>query len=134
MSEFNDRVIAQYRATGGRVQGFGDSLVLIHSVGARSGKERVNPALSLPDGNDWLVIASAAGAARNPGWYHNLRAQPDVTIEVGTDWIPVTAHELGGSEHEQAFARFVAASPAFSQYQQRAGSRRLPIFRLIRRR
>lgn len=133
MSEFNDRVIAQYRASGGHVEGFGDSLVLVHSVGAQSGAERVNPALSLRDGPSWLVIASAAGAAKNPGWYHNLVAHPEISIESGAETVPVTADELDGDDYGSAFERFDRASAAFAKYQDSAGQRRLPIFRLTRR-
>lgn len=132
MSEFNDRVVAEFRANGGWVEtgGFGDALVLIHSVGARSGRERVNPAMSLVDGADRLVIASAAGAEANPSWYHNLRVQPDTTIETADGIVAVTAVELDGDDYRQAWARFDAASRAFAEYQRRAGSRRLPILRL----
>lgn len=133
MSEFNDRVIAQFRATGGTVDGFDDGLVLIHSVGALSGAERVNPALALRDGRSWLVVASAAGAAKNPGWYHNLVAHAEITIESGTETVQVTAHELAGDDYDSAFARFDRASSAFQRYQDRAGARKLPVFRLIRR-
>ena len=67
MPDFNDRVIAQFRTHDGVVGVWGDGLVLIHSIGARSGTERVNPAMSLPDGESWMAIASAAGAAKNLG-------------------------------------------------------------------
>jgi deazaflavin-dependent oxidoreductase (nitroreductase family) len=132
VSEFNDRVIAEFRANGGRVDtgGFGTNLVLIHSLGARSGAERVNPAMSLKDGADRLVIASAAGAPANPGWYHNLVAHPDITIETPDGTEHVAAVELDGEQYAVAWLRFQAASPAFNEYQRRAGSRRLPIFRL----
>lgn len=133
MSDFNDRVITQFRASGGEVGAWGDRLVLIHSVGARSGTERVNPAMSLPDGENWMVIASAAGAAKNPGWYHNLVAHPDVTIETAAGDFAVTATELSGEDHQRAWQRFRRASPAFEQYQEQAGDRTLPIFRFTRR-
>jgi len=132
VSEFNDRVIAEFRENGGRVDtgDFGTSLVLIHSVGARSGAERVNPAMSLTDGPDRLVIASAAGARANPGWYHNLVAHPDITIETPDGVEQVTAVELDGEGYAAAWRRFDATAPAFGRYQHRARSRRLPIFRL----
>jgi deazaflavin-dependent oxidoreductase (nitroreductase family) len=135
MTEFNDRVIAEFRANGGRVEtgGFGTNLVLIHSIGARSGTERVNPALSLKDGAARLVIASSAGRPNNPGWYHSLRAHPDITIETPDGTEQVTAVELDGEPYAAAWRRFDAASPAFARYQQSAGSRRLPIFRLQHR-
>lgn len=135
MTEFNERIIAEFRANGGRVDtnGFGTGLVLIHSTGARSGAERVNPALSLKDGQDRLVIASSAGRPVNPGWYHNLRAHPDITIETPDGTEQVTAVELDGDQYATAWRRFDASSPAFARYQHDAGQRRLPIFRLRRR-
>jgi deazaflavin-dependent oxidoreductase (nitroreductase family) len=135
MTEFNDRVIAEFRANRGRVDtgGFGTKLVLIHSIGARSGIKRVNPALSLKDAAGRLVIASSAGRPDNPGWYHNLRAHPDITIETPEGTEQVTAVELDGEQYDAAWRRFDADSPAFAEYQQSAGSRRLPIFWLQRR-
>lgn len=139
MSAFNDRIIAEFRANGGRVEsaGFGSALVLIHTRGARTGLERVNPAMSLRDGDAWLVVGSAMGATRDPAWVVNLRAQPDVVIETastgGVQTVPVTAQELDGAEHEAAFARFVRRSSAFAAYQDRATQRRLPVIRLAPR-
>ncbi|WP_202817635.1 nitroreductase/quinone reductase family protein [Kribbella sp. ALI-6-A] len=83
MPSFNDEIIAEFRTTKGHVgRGFGSSLVLIHTVGRSSGKRRVNPAMSLHDGDDWLVVGSAAGAQSDPAWVKNLRAHPRTTIEV----------------------------------------------------
>lgn len=136
MSEFNDRVIAEFRANGGRVDsaGFGTHLVLLHTWGARTGQPRVDPAMSLRDGDDWLVVGSAMGAPTDPAWVVNLRARPDVDIEVATPagvaTVPVTASELDGGAYDRAFARFVRRSSAFTAYQQRAGERRLPVIRL----
>ncbi|MFQ1002350.1 nitroreductase/quinone reductase family protein [Modestobacter sp. SSW1-42] len=139
MSTFNDKIIAEFRANGGRVDsaGFGTNLVLLHTRGAKTGTARVNPAMSLRDGDDWLVVASAMGAAKDPAWAVNLRAHPEVEIEVATDFgvetVPVTAVELDGDEYDAAFARFVRRSSAFATYQQRATERRLPVIRLSRR-
>ena len=133
MSAFNDRVIATFRANRGRVEGWGSGLVLLHTVGARSGLERVNPALSLRDGDAWLVVASALGAAKDPAWAVNLRAHPDVDIEVaspdGVVVVPVTASELDGDAYDAAFARFVARASSFATYQD-GTERRLPVVRL----
>jgi deazaflavin-dependent oxidoreductase (nitroreductase family) len=139
VSDFNERVIAEFRANGGRVDsaGFGAALVLLHTRGARSGVERVNPAMSLRDGDAWLVVGSAMGAARDPAWVVNLRAHPDVVIEVASDHgvqlVPVTAEELDGPRYDAAFARFVRRSSAFAVYQERATERRLPVMRLTPR-
>lgn len=136
MSEFNDKIITEFRANGGRVDsaGFGTHLVLLHTIGAKTGKARVNPAMSLRDGDAWLVVGSAMGAAKDPAWAVNLRAHPDVEIEAatagGVATVPVTATELDGEEYDRAFARFVSRSSAFAVYQRRATERRLPVIRL----
>jgi len=138
MSEFNDRVIEEFRANHGRVDsaGFGSNLVLLHTRGARTGAERINPALSLRDGADWLVVASAKGAPRDPAWAINLRAHPDVEIEAPIDGevhtIAVRATETTGTEYAAAFARFIDRSPSFRTYQRRA-ARQLPVIRLTPR-
>ncbi|GAA4426892.1 nitroreductase family deazaflavin-dependent oxidoreductase [Georgenia halophila] len=136
MTEFNDRVIAEFRAQDGQVGAWGTNLVLIHHRGARSGTERVNPAMSLRDGDSWLVVGSAMGAPRDPAWTINLRAHPDVEIEAVVDGalaaVPVRAFELAGKEREAAFARFVEMAPAFGRYQSKA-PRLLPVIRLARR-
>lgn len=135
MSAFNDRIIEEFRRNDGRVDsaGFGTGLVLLHTVGATTGRPRTNPAMSLRDGDDWLVVASAKGAPRDPGWAHNLRARPQVEIEAVVDGhaetVAVTATELTGDERSAAFERFVSRAPAFADYQDRA-PRRLPVFRL----
>jgi deazaflavin-dependent oxidoreductase (nitroreductase family) len=135
MSGINDRVIAEFRTNGGRVDagGFGTNLVLIHSTGARSGVQRVNPVLSLHDGHGRLILASAAGSRTNPAWYHNLLAHPDITIETPGGSEQVIAMELNGDEYAAAWRIFDDVSPTFAQYQQQAAPRRIPIFRLLRR-
>lgn len=135
MSAFNDRVIAEFRANGGIVNGFGNRLVLLHSTGARTGEERVNPALSVVDGADRLIIASARGDLKNPGWYFNLKSNPNATIEDGrqASTIEVTATELTGDEYATARQQFDRMSASFEEYQRTAGPRVLPIFRLTPR-
>jgi deazaflavin-dependent oxidoreductase (nitroreductase family) len=129
-----DPIVTEFRENGGlvRTHGFGRSLVLLHTRGARTGAEHVNPVRAIPDGAGWLIIASAGGAPKNPGWYHNLRADPDAEIETGEETVPVRAVEVGAPEWESAFARFVEVSKAFLRYRERA-DRHLPIFRLERR-
>lgn len=132
MTEFNRRVIAEFRANRGRVGAWGDNLVLIHHRGAKTGTARVNPAMSLRDGEAWMVVGSAMGAPRDPGWVLNLRAHPDTVIEavVGGDiaTIPVHMDELQGLERLAAFRRFVGVAPAFEAYQARSG-RLMPVLR-----
>jgi deazaflavin-dependent oxidoreductase (nitroreductase family) len=135
MTEFNNLVIAEFRANDGRVDsyGFGTNLVLIHSLGARSGVERVNPVASVRDGQDWLIVASAAGSPTHPAWYYNLLAHPHITVETPEGSEQVTAIELAGDDYTAARRLFDALSPTFAEHQELAGSRRLPIFRLLRR-
>ncbi len=133
MSDFNDRIIAEFRANGGRVQNFGSSLVLLHTVGAKSGEARISPVLAIADGDAWLVIASAGGSPRHPAWYFNLEAQPDVVVETPTGTVDVHATALEGADYDEAWSKFVARSPAFEQYAERTAGRTMPIIRLTRR-
>ncbi len=133
MSDFNEVVIAQFRARGGHVDRFGDALILLHHLGARSGVERVAPVMALPDGDDaWLIAASKAGADENPAWFGNLRAHPDVVIETPAGEVPVTAQVLEPAERDAAWRRFLAASPGFDAYEQKT-TRVIPVVRLERR-
>lgn len=138
MSDFNDSVIAEFRANGGHVResaNFGNQLVLLHTRGARSGTPRINPVIGIRDRRGWLIAASAAGAPKDPAWAHNLRAHPDIEIEYSdADTVATTmvqARELDGDEYEEAWRRFTHRSPMFERYRERAGdSRRIPLFAL----
>lgn len=129
--DFNARIIEQFRANGGRVGAPFEnmSLLLLHHVGARTGTERVNPVAYLADGNRYVIFASKAGAPTNPDWYHNLRAHPDVTIEVGTDTLRATAHEATGEERDRLFAAMAERSPNFAEYQRKT-ERVIPVIAL----
>jgi deazaflavin-dependent oxidoreductase (nitroreductase family) len=132
MSDFNEQIIEEFRANDGHVEtmGFGDSLVILHSTGARTGRERVNPVLAIPVDDGWLIAASKAGAPDNPGWYANLVAHPETTIETGTATVEVTATEILGDDYEAAWGRFTAQSGAFEQYAEKAGDRHIPVILL----
>lgn len=132
-NDFNERVIAEFRANHGKVGGNfeGAPLLLLHSVGARSGETRVNPMMYLPDGDRFLVFASKAGADTNPDWYHNLLAHPDARIEVGEDTFEVRAEELTGAERDEKYAEQAALYPGFADYQEQT-SRVIPVFALSR--
>ena len=130
VSHYNDRIIAEYRENGGRVQNFGSSLVLLHTIGARSGEARVSPVLAIADGDAWLVIASAGGSPRHPAWYFNLVAHPDVAVETPGGTVGVHATVLEGADYDTAWPRFVARSAAFEQYKERTDGRTMPILRL----
>ena len=117
-ADFNAQIIEEFRANDGRVGGMfeGQTLLLLHHTGARSGAARINPLAYLRDGSRYVIFASKAGAPTNPDWYHNLRAHPDTTIEVGDETIPVTASEAAGAERERLFDAQVLALPQFGDY------------------
>ena len=132
--QFNQRTIAEFRANHGRVGGnfAGAPLLLLHTVGARSGQPRMNPMMYLADGGRYLVFASKAGSDSNPDWYWNLRANPDVTIEVGDETIAVHATELTGAERNEKYRIQSERFPGFAGYQQKT-SRTIPVIALPRR-
>ncbi|CQD09688.1 cell entry (mce) related family protein [Mycobacterium lentiflavum] len=130
--DFNRRNIEEFRANHGRLGGQfeGAPVLLLHSKGARSGEERVSPMMYLADGQRYLVFASAAGADRNPAWYHNLVAHPDAQIEVGDDLIDVRAVELHGDERDQKYAIQASRYPGFADYERKT-TRTIPVLALI---
>jgi deazaflavin-dependent oxidoreductase (nitroreductase family) len=118
-TDFNDQIIEEFRANEGRVGGRfeGNPLLLLHHTGAKSGKSRINPLAYLSDGGRYVVFASKGGAPTNPDWYHNLKAHPTATIEVGTDTIDVVASEATGEERERLFRIQAERVPQFAEYQ-----------------
>jgi len=133
-SDFNRRIIEEFRANAGTVGGpfEGAPMLLLHHVGAKSGTRRVNPLVYLPDGDRYVIIASKGGAPKHPDWYHNLVANPETTIEVGTETIPVRAEVITGEERDRLYARQAADRPAFAEYQAKT-KRRIPVIALTRR-
>jgi deazaflavin-dependent oxidoreductase (nitroreductase family) len=119
-SDWNQKIIDEFRANAGRVD-----------IGARSGKERVNPLTYLPDGNDMVITATKSGAPTNPDWYYNLKEHPRITVEVGTATFPVEATEVTGEERDELWRRLVAMRPGFAEYETKT-SRIFPMFRLTR--
>lgn len=133
VNDFNQKIIAEFRENGGEVGGpfAGAPMILVHHIGARSGTERVAPLVYFPDGDRMLIVASAAGAPQNPDWYHNLKAHPRVTVEVGTESFPVVAEELAPQERADRWRRITADAPGFAEYQDKT-SRVIPVFALTR--
>jgi deazaflavin-dependent oxidoreductase (nitroreductase family) len=131
--QFNQRNIDEFRANHGRVGGNfeGAPLLLLHTVGARSGQQRINPTMYLADGDRYLVFASKAGADTNPDWYSNLRANPDATIEVGDETLAVRATELTGADRDEKYRIQSERYPGFADYQQKT-SRTIPVIALTR--
>ena len=106
-------------------------MILIHHIGARSGRERVNPVTYLPDGNDMVITATKGGAPTNPDWYYNLKEHPRIMVEVGTGTFPVEASEVRGEERDELWRRLVEMRPGFAEYETKT-SRIFPMFRLTR--
>jgi deazaflavin-dependent oxidoreductase (nitroreductase family) len=129
--DFNTQIIAEFRDNHGKLGGGfeGSPMLLLHTVGARSGQPRVNPMMYLRDGQRYLVFASKAGADTNPDWYYNLRAHPDVQIEVGDETLDVDAEEILGPERDTLFERQAALYPGFADYQ-RGTTRIIPVLAL----
>jgi deazaflavin-dependent oxidoreductase (nitroreductase family) len=131
MSDWNAGIIKEFRENEGRVGGpfEGRPLLLLHSTGAKTGAERVNPLAYRKEGDTYFVFASKGGAPDNPDWYHNLLANPDAQIEVGTDTIKVRARDTKGEERNEVWKRQVIDAPAFGEYEEKT-SRTIPVVAL----
>jgi deazaflavin-dependent oxidoreductase (nitroreductase family) len=133
MTDWNDTIIEEFRANEGRVGGGfeGAPLLLLHTTGARTGTERINPLMYLPDGDRFVVFASKGGAPTNPDWYHNVRANPEASVELGTERFPVRARVATGEERDALYAEQSRRYPQFAEYQ--AGTERtIPVVILER--
>jgi deazaflavin-dependent oxidoreductase (nitroreductase family) len=130
VSEINKRVIEQFRA-GGDIDGMQrDRLLLLTTKGARSGRAHTTPMMYHRDTDDrLLVIASNAGAVRDPDWYRNLLADPTVRVEIGDQDYPATATPLAGDDRARAWAEIKAAYPFFADHETKAG-REIPVVAL----
>lgn len=133
-AQFNAMIIEEFRASGGRVRGdlAHTPLILVHHVGAKSGLERVVPLVYLPwpDGR-FMIIASNGGSSVHPAWYHNLKENPRITVEVGTESFQVLAAELNAATRAEIWPRLVEQSPAAGEFQ-RTTTRTFPVFVLTR--
>jgi deazaflavin-dependent oxidoreductase (nitroreductase family) len=134
MSDFNQAIIDEFRGNGGRVGGAfeGRPLLLLHTTGAKSGLERVTPLVYQAVGEDYAVFASKGGHPTNPDWYHNLVANPDVEIEVGTTLMSVAARVAEGEERELIWSRQKSDSPTFAEYEGKT-TRAIPVVILTKR-
>lgn len=128
-TDWNSKIIEEFRATGGKVGGQfeGAPLLLLHTVGAKTGQERVNPVMYLPLGDGRVaVFASKAGAPTNPDWYHNLLANPHVRAEIGTETAGFTARVAEGGERERIWTEQKSAWPGFADYETKT-ARQIPV-------
>ena len=133
LNDRNAKIIQEFRANGGKVGGpfAGRTLLLLHTVGAKSGKERINPVAYIRDGDRFVIIASKGGAPSNPDWYHNLLAHPLTTVEVGTEQFQVRAAAAEESERTRLYQKMVEMMPSFADYERRT-TRVIPVMILTR--
>ena len=133
LKKFNQNLVDEFRANGGKVTGqFAHAdLVLLTTTGARSGQSRVSPLAYFRVDDRLIIIGSFAGAPVNPAWVHNLRANPQAHVEIGTDAFDVTARELPSAERDELFPKIAALAPGFAEYQSKT-SRVIPLFELQR--
>lgn len=128
-NERNQKIIDEFRNNAGKVGGYfeGKTLLLLHSKGARSGEERINPVAYVKDQDRWVVIASKGGAPTNPDWYYNLVAHPIVTIEVGKEKHKARADVIQEPERTRLYNKMVEMMPGFDDYRQKT-TRQIPVF------
>jgi deazaflavin-dependent oxidoreductase (nitroreductase family) len=138
MADWNNQVIAEFRANEGKVGGNfeGAPMVLMHHRGRKSGNDYVTPVMYLPDDTDpktIYVFASKGGAPTDPAWYLNLTSAAEGVVEVGTETYPVTVEDLKGAERDRIFAEQVSRYPGFGEYAEKtAGIRTIPVLALHR--
>jgi len=120
-----------YRRTGGRighnVPGVGAPMLLLDHVGAKSGTERTSPLLYVTDGDDLVIVASKGGYPKHPAWYHNLMANPDTTVQVGSEHRSVHARTANAEERERLWPKVVASYHGYADYQKRSKGREIPL-------
>lgn len=130
---FNARNIEEFRRRGGSLGGpfEGAPVLLLTTVGAKSGQPRTSPMMYLPEGDRIIVFASNEGKDSHPNWYYNLRKNPTATVEVGSETFTATATEITGAEHDRLYAVQAAQYPGFAKYQANT-ARVIPVVELIR--
>jgi deazaflavin-dependent oxidoreductase (nitroreductase family) len=131
--DFNQQVIAEFRANGGKVGGpfEGAPMVLVTHTGAKSGTRRTTPLVHSRDGDDVIIIASMGGAPSHPQWFHNMVANPQVTVDLGEGEFEASVTEAQGAERDRLFAAQAAIMPNFDEYQAKT-ERRIPVLVLRR--
>jgi deazaflavin-dependent oxidoreductase (nitroreductase family) len=127
-NNWNAKIISEFRASGGKVGGAfeGALLLLLHTTGAKTGQERVNPVMYRRVGDNYAVFASKAGAPTHPDWYHNLIANPAVRAEIGTQTLDLTARVADNAEREQIWTAQKADFPGFADYEAKT-TRQIPV-------
>ena len=133
MSDFNQKIIEEFRANEGKVGGYfkNNVLLLLHTIGAKSGQERINPLVTFEDGDRLVVVASKGGAPSHPAWYFNLVANPVVCVEYGTEKFQARATIASEPERSELYEKMETKMASFSEYKERAG-RVIPVITLTR--
>ena len=128
MTGWNSKIIEEFRANEGRVGGpfDGAPLLLLHTVGAKTGKQRVNPMMYQQVAGGYAVFASKGGAPTNPDWYHNVLAHPRVSAEIGARMVEFLARVAAGEERGTIWAAQKAAYPGFADYERKT-ARQIPV-------
>ena len=134
MSDWNKATIEEFRANTGKVGGYfeGADLLLLHTRGAKSGLERINPVMYFIEGNRYVIIASKGGADTNPDWYGNLLANPEVSVELGTEQFQAIAKAVSEPERTRLYEKMESIRPAFTEYKHKT-SRVIPVITLTRK-
>ena len=132
-NDWNQQVIKEFHENGGKVGGqfAGATLLLLHTLGAKSNQPRTNPLVYFKDGDKYVIVASKGGAPTNPDWYYNILAHPDVTLEVGTEQFKAHATVAERAERDRIFNDIARQSPGFAAYQ-KDNPRIIPIILLER--
>lgn len=133
-NEFNKKIIDEFHANAGVVGApfAGMKMILITTKGAKTGQVTTTPLVYSKDGERLVIIASMGGAPKSPAWYHNLVANPEIEVEVGTEKFTVVASEAKGAERDSLFAKQAAVMPAFAEYERKT-TRKIPLMLLTRK-
>jgi deazaflavin-dependent oxidoreductase (nitroreductase family) len=133
MNDWNAQIIAEFRASGGKAAQFGDNpLVILHTIGAKSGEVREIPLVTFVEGDELYVFASKGGAPTNPDWYYNLKANPVITVEYGTETFTATVTELPEDDGQAKLRAQAELMPQFGGYITSAAPRVIPAFHIAR--
>lgn len=129
MSDWNKDIIEEFRDNDGNVGGMFDGrpLLLLHHVGAKSGTERVSPLMYQALDNGFAIFASKGGADQNPAWFHNLRSNPETTVEIGTETVTIRARVAEGEEHDRIWAQQTRDFSFFAEYEKKTSRPQIPV-------
>ena len=134
MQDYNNNIIKEFHENEGKVGGpfAGAPMILVTHTGAKSGTQRTNPLVYAKDGDRYLIFGSKGGSTKHPDWYRNLVANPDASVEIGTEKFDVVAEVLTGEERDRLYEKQAKLMPRFAEYQARAG-RKIPVVALKRK-